>query len=167
VWLDKGCINQQAISASLACLPLYLFGCNELLVMCGETYASRLWCVMELFTYLRVSDGNVDKMTVRPILSDADANTPANALHAQQRAMRAFRAFECAKAQCYDPKDREHLLSVVESGFGSFDTFDGVVRQLFVALLKRRLGAAAWQQASRRSLMVSALQHNSGGRLPV
>lgn len=45
VWLDKACINQQKISESLAGLPIYLSGCQEMVVLMGETYLSRLWWV--------------------------------------------------------------------------------------------------------------------------
>ena len=43
LWLDKACIDQSDIDANLACLPLFLSGCNELLVLPGATYPLRLW----------------------------------------------------------------------------------------------------------------------------
>ena len=45
LWLDKACIDQSDIDATLACLPLFLSGCKELLVLPGATYPLRLWCV--------------------------------------------------------------------------------------------------------------------------
>ncbi len=45
LWLDKACIDQSDIDANLACLPLFLSGCQELLVLPGATYPLRLWCV--------------------------------------------------------------------------------------------------------------------------
>ena len=50
---DKACIDQGNIQQSLACLPIFLAGCQTLLVVAGPTYCSRLWCVMELFTFAR------------------------------------------------------------------------------------------------------------------
>ena len=50
---DKACIDQNNIKQSLACLPVFLAGCQTLLVVAGPTYCSRLWCVMELFTFAR------------------------------------------------------------------------------------------------------------------
>ncbi len=44
IWLDKACIDQQNIDASLAVLPIFLAGCKSLLVLPGSTYATRLWC---------------------------------------------------------------------------------------------------------------------------
>ena len=50
---DKACIDQNSIQQSLACLPVFLAGCQTLLVVAGPTYCSRLWCVMEIFTFAR------------------------------------------------------------------------------------------------------------------
>ena len=41
---DKACIDQNSIEQSLACLPVFLAGCQTLLVVAGPTYCSRLWC---------------------------------------------------------------------------------------------------------------------------
>lgn len=43
LWLDKACIDQCNIEASLNCLPVYLAFCRGLLVLVGPTYTSRLW----------------------------------------------------------------------------------------------------------------------------
>ena len=48
---DKACIDQNNIEQSLACWPVFLAGCQTLLVVAGPTYCSRLWCAMELFTF--------------------------------------------------------------------------------------------------------------------
>ena len=44
IWLDKACIQQDAIDEALACLPVFLAGCKRLVVVAGPTYVSRLWC---------------------------------------------------------------------------------------------------------------------------
>ena len=54
----QACIDQNNIAASLPCLPIFLSGCKELLVVAGATYTSRLWCVMELFTFLKAREFN-------------------------------------------------------------------------------------------------------------
>ena len=43
LWVDKACIDQTAIEENLASLPIFLAGCRQLLVLAGETYATRLW----------------------------------------------------------------------------------------------------------------------------
>ncbi len=41
-----GAINciKTDINTDLAVLPIYLYGCNLLLMIVGHTYTSRLWC---------------------------------------------------------------------------------------------------------------------------
>ena len=63
IWLDKASIDQTDISTALACLPVYLAGCNTLLVLAGPTYTERLWCIVEVFTYLRMG-GAPERMVV-------------------------------------------------------------------------------------------------------
>ena len=50
---DKACLDQGNIQQALACLPVFLAGCQTLLVVAGPTYCSRLWCVMERFAFVR------------------------------------------------------------------------------------------------------------------
>ncbi len=45
----QACIDQTNIDASLQSLPIFLSGCKELLVLAGQTYPTRLWCVLEMF----------------------------------------------------------------------------------------------------------------------
>ena len=42
-----------------------------------------------------------------------------------------FATFDAGKAQCFLASDREHLLAVIEAGFGDFDDFNRVARNLF------------------------------------
>ena len=34
------------------CVIVFLSGCQQLVVLCGKTYTQRVWCVIELFTWL-------------------------------------------------------------------------------------------------------------------
>jgi len=47
-WIDKYCIDQNAIEANLTCLPVFIAACDRLLVLAGETYLKRLWCLIEV-----------------------------------------------------------------------------------------------------------------------
>jgi len=51
-WIDKYCIDQESIEDSLMCLPLFLCGCQKLVIFYGPTWPSRLWCVVESFLWL-------------------------------------------------------------------------------------------------------------------
>ena len=41
-WLDKVCINQSSIERDLRCLPIFVSSCDNLLILAGESYATRL-----------------------------------------------------------------------------------------------------------------------------
>ena len=45
--------------------------------------------------------------------------------------------FDASSAQCHKLEDREHLLSVIESGFGGFEEFNALAREMV---------SAAWPQ---------------------
>ena len=180
---DKACIDQNNIQQSLACLPVFLAGCQTLLVVAGPTYCSRLWCVMELFTFARserpllirtlldCADATIEAMILRSnkdlnvltteSLSCAPLTRGAGACVAvggdqdrveihliahpdddQTEARRLltvqFATFDAGKAQCFLASDREHLLAVIEAGFGDFDDFNRVARSLLVGRVSRR-----------------------------
>ena len=114
VWLDKACISQTNISESLSCLPVFLSGCRVLVVLAGSTYTSRLWCVMELFVFLRMG-GTREDVVVYPL---------------EPGAYETLASFDAARARCYLPKDRQHLLAVIEAGMGDFALFNDIIRSM-------------------------------------
>ena len=52
-----------------------------------------------------------------------------------------FAGFDAAKAQCFLPSDREHLLAVIEAGFGDFHDFNRIARTLFASRLHGELSS--------------------------
>ena len=157
--LDKACIDQtvrrcrsvlgrtpprisprhpaaQNIDANLASLPIFLAGCKQLLVLAGETYASRLWCVMELFIFVRMG-GNRDDIKVS-LLADDDL-----ALLLSQ--------FDASKARCFLDGDRQRLLAVIEASFGTTTPFNSVIRGIF----NEKLGVAPPQKSSTLKRLTS------------
>lgn len=121
LWMrSKACIDQANIDASLAGLPVYVSGCQTLLVLCGETYLSRLWCCLELFTFL-VMGAEKERVEVNRI-----SNAP--------ELSEGLVKFRSADAQCYKEEDRQRMLGVVESAYGTLEAFDeAVVRVLLNA----------------------------------
>lgn len=126
LWLDKASIDQQDIAAQLACLPVWLAGCKSLLICAGPTFVQRLWCVIEVFTFLRLGSG-YDHLILLPIECDQDGGREA----AELQVFEGFRTFDVRRAMCFHEAERQHLLSVVESGFGDLEVFNSMVRHLF------------------------------------
>ena len=153
LWLDKACIDQTNIDQSLACLPVFLSGCQILLIVAGPTYCSRLWCVMEIFTFMRMG-GAMDRIDVE-LITHPDQDRVTRAFAAKRELMEQLATFDAAKAQCFKQADRQRLLAVIEAGFGNFDEFNTGVREVFKL---RRMSVAA---ARMSVAAASGLQHAS------
>ena len=143
IWLDKACIDQDDIQASLSCLPVFLAGCSTLLVLSGPTYVSRLWCVMEVFTHIRMG-GSVENIRVLPLVV---GESEEERMHSARAILEAISTFDASKAKCFIPADRQRLLAVIEMGFGTFSRFNTQVREvlwtsMMQGALPRKLRAA-------------------------
>ena len=83
---DKACIDQKGdINASLKVLPIFLLSSKMFVVLAGKTYTSRLWCVLEMFTFLR-GGGSLDRIAVYPLdidSTEAITNFDIRRLHCQ------------------------------------------------------------------------------------
>ena len=128
-------------------MPVYLSGCQTLLIMAGPTYCSRLWCVMEIFTFLFMG-GKLDRIEIHALSASDDAPTaPVDGRRSLDDLKHQFATFDAAKAQCFLPKDKHRLLAVVEAGFGDFEEFNVKVRTAFA----KRLEAPASRTRHKRS----------------
>lgn len=89
---------------------------EKLLCLVGASYASRLWCVMELFTFVRIRGKRED--IIVELLGDA------------AKLASSLAKFDAGRARCYLAKDRHALLAVIEVAFGTFAPFNQLVREL-------------------------------------
>ena len=97
-------------------MPFFLSGCRSRVVLAGPTYASRLWCVVELFVFLRMG-GEKERIRVLE-LGGVDVRGALN-------------RFDAAHAKCFLVEDQERLLAIVEAGFGSLAPFSALIRGIF------------------------------------
>ena len=123
LWVDKACIDQLNIDESLACLPVFVSGCQRLLLLVGPTYTSRLWCVMEVFIFLRMG-GEREAMEVMLLDESADAALASR-----------LAKFDAAKAKCFHDSDKQRLWAVIEASYGTFGPFNKLVRGLIAEKL--------------------------------
>ena len=87
-------------------LPINVTACRKMLVLCGETYSTRLWCIWELFVLNAFSsqDTAAKKIEFRsPDLNDYD-----DALH-------SLRNFSMDQARCFDPNEEDKLRAIIHS----------------------------------------------------
>ena len=97
------------------------------MVLAGESYTSRLWCVMELFAFVHMG-GDLGDIEV------LEAHAPGGELAVAE----AFANFDAANANCFDPKDKAHMLRVIEAAFGDMQSFNASIRPLMAKLSARR-----------------------------
>ena len=109
VWLDTVCLDNNELSIDLLCLPIFVSGCRHFLIINGPTWASRLWCVVEFFTFVQVTNNGLDNVV---ILSPS--------IDMQSQSIRIV----SSKAQCAFARDRHALLAAIESCFGDLLAFD-------------------------------------------
>ena len=121
VWLDKACVNQANVDEALTALPVFLAGCEELVVLNGPSYSSRLWCAMEIFTFLKMggTKGRVNAFKL------GKGKTP------RRMKSNPLERFDASKATCFKLSDKHKLLAVIETGAGSLHQFNAQVRNLF------------------------------------
>ena len=140
------------------CLPVFLSGCKQLLMMVGKTYMSRLWCVMEVFIYMRIkgatSIGELSsQLTIKLLGEDATSIS--------ERIAR----FEAAKAQCRHDRDRQRLLAVIEASFGTTAPFDELVVKVFNEQVIGVKGLQRQIDTLRRQMVERDAQHEAMHRL--
>eukprot|EP00931_Biecheleriopsis_adriatica_P074767 TRINITY_DN4876_c0_g1_i2.p1 TRINITY_DN4876_c0_g1~~TRINITY_DN4876_c0_g1_i2.p1 ORF type:complete len:501 (-),score=39.69 TRINITY_DN4876_c0_g1_i2:41-1543(-) len=141
VWFDKVCIDQTNIEADLRCLPIFLSGCNSLLVLYGPTYLSRLWCIIEIFTFILVG-GSIENIDIKCVLREEPAHDDMRLL------VSAFEDFDVADCQCYDQSDKARILAIVGTAFGSLGAFNEVVVNLLAQIQRVSPTLSQMSQAS-------------------
>jgi hypothetical protein len=125
VWVDRLCIDQSAIASSIQLLPVYLSGCRRLLCLCGESYFTRLWCLVELFVFVETG-GHVEDIDVLSVREDGAQ------LGVEQI------TFDVRDATCSSATDTDRLLATIEASFDGADTFNARMYELVGAQARSR-----------------------------
>ena len=69
-----------------------------MLVIAGPSYTTRLWCIMEIFTYIQMTRGIADEQI---------AVVPIGEGTALEGIKESFRSFRGEKAECFKKSDKE------------------------------------------------------------
>jgi len=135
LWIDKYSINQNKIADSLACLPVYLVGCQKLVILCGTTYLERLWCLVEIYVFLHMG-GAVDDIEVlllggnSPPACDSSCGVRASWSSASHiRLEEQIRNFNPRAARCHSDYDTDRLQAVI--GAAGHEQIVELVRKVF------------------------------------
>lgn len=123
VWLDKCCIDQCNIDADLRCLPVFLSGCQKMVVLCGVTYLSRLWCIMELFTYVHMG-GDPNAIELHLLLRAGRRIEDRCAIST------LIESFDAGMCTCANDADRDRMLEIIRTAYGDIREFNQAVRRI-------------------------------------
>merc|ERR1711933_85609 len=142
IWFDKACIDQNDVQADLRGLPIFLYGCKELLILCGPTYLQRLWCVVELFTFVHIG-GKLHQIKMVPLCRDAAGEEDRDAI------LRTIENFDAEQCACFDPSDKERMLEIIVAAFGCMESFNTVLHAL---MRQARLGEKSTAQQEKEAI---------------
>jgi len=124
VWIDKCCIDQSNIQCDLACLPVFLSGCKKIVVFCGASYLSRLWCIMEIFTFVQMCRRTDDIEFHILVHEDREWQDSA-------AVKEAFERFDARECECFLAEDKEQMLQIILGAFGDMSSFNRQVSAMF------------------------------------
>ncbi len=120
VWIDKMCLDQANLEDDLMCLPVFISGSAQMLVLAGRTYLSRLWCMVELFAHHHVASGE-DRLQVLPVIRDGHREEDVLSMKL------GFATFDVEHCQCSVVKDRDVLPKMIMVACGSAASFNQIV----------------------------------------
>ena len=123
VWFDKYCIDQTAIDESVRRLPIFVVASSKFVVLLGSSYASRCWCMLELFVFNSVVRSGLFQPTDLVIapLKNKDSGRDLE---------RLAQTFNIHDTQCLLDRDRQTILGIVETAGDGHEGFDAAVRAL-------------------------------------
>jgi len=143
LFIDRVCMAPALYRrpAAVEATPVYLGGAKSLLVLAGETFARRLWCVTEVLLFLSLG-GSPSQVHVATLATDADA---------LQRFAESCEAFDVREAQCHRADDAAHLRGLLTACFGGdVGAFNTHARAALAAVVRAQPGSvAALSRAAR------------------
>jgi hypothetical protein len=129
--------------APLSCLTdclclgtLETVACAKLLVLCGESYVTRLWCVWELYTFFAVRS-DLDRMKLEFLSAEDNFD--------------ALASFDVANAHCFSPDDEARLRNVIE--VGGAENFNELIRDCAI-----KMGVVKQEEDDLRKTMLQQQQ---------
>jgi len=140
-WVDKFCIDQRDVADGLRVLPVNVMACRKVLVLCGRTYPTRLWCAWELCVLLSFMslEMALKQLVVMPL---------------SQASLGELAKFDSSVARCYNPNEELRLRRVI-TAIGQV-RFESKIRAVGQLILDRELNG--------QGLMMDSAGGNFGER---
>jgi hypothetical protein len=127
-WFDKLCIDQENLHEGLSVLPINIMKSNQLLVLAGRNYISRLWCIWELFTLFAFMSEALALQKIK--LESIDEPTFTAEM------LESMRDFDVSSCKCYDPNETGKIREIIFS-VGA-DRFNNRIHKFANLLIEQR-----------------------------
>ena len=126
--------------------------CNSMLVLCGDTYATRLWCVWELFSLFAFSSKNQAERRIKFVPLLRPSQTAPDMLQSLKR-------FRLSASHCFDPNEEARLRDIIHARGEAL--FEGRIRELGEACERKfNLGTSDRYTLSDDFCQVNSEIHN-------
>ncbi len=127
-WFDKLCIDQENLDEGLSVLPINIMKSNQLLVLAGRNYISRLWCIWELFTLFAFMSEALALQKIK--LESIDEPTFTAEM------LESMRYFDISSCKCYSPNETGKIREIIFS-VGA-DRFNNRIRKFANLLIEQK-----------------------------
>eukprot|EP00929_Paragymnodinium_shiwhaense_P000092 TRINITY_DN10024_c0_g2_i3.p1 TRINITY_DN10024_c0_g2~~TRINITY_DN10024_c0_g2_i3.p1 ORF type:complete len:564 (-),score=109.05 TRINITY_DN10024_c0_g2_i3:1072-2700(-) len=145
IWFDKFCIDQTDIETDLRGLPVFLSGCKELVVLCGPTYLTRLWCVVEIFTFVHMG-GALNRIIFKSLVRKEHEEEDS------EKITEIFDSFDGNNCNCIVQADKDKMLGIIMAAYGSMDAFNDEVQN--ITKMARRVRGGGQDRKYARAVTV-------------
>uniref|UniRef100_A0A7S2FV16 TIR domain-containing protein n=1 Tax=Octactis speculum TaxID=3111310 RepID=A0A7S2FV16_9STRA len=126
LWIDMFCLgNGQQATDRLKGLCMYIRACDRMLVLCGPTYSTRLWCAWEIFSVLAFQTESEALKRIELVALDK-VGIPEGGW--ESNALMALEVFSVTKSTCNDPNDEFVMKNIIDAVDRS--QFDSKVQRL-------------------------------------
>jgi hypothetical protein len=139
-------------------LPVTVMSAESVLVLHGDTYTSRLWCVLELYCVFAFAPDS--ESAAKRVVFSIGSNAISSGI------VRKLRQFDAADARCFDPNEENKIRRMIAAT--GKDAFDTAIHQLALHLQSHtqrfKVGVRAVQAVRRFEVGVRAVQpvHRTG-----
>ena len=124
---SKYCIDQNAIDLSVRRLPIFVVASSKFFVLLGPSYATRCWCMLELFVFNSVQRSGLFRssdLIIAPLKSKTTGNADVSML------ANLAASFNVHNTMCFCDVDRQTIFGIVETAGDGHKGFDNAVRAL-------------------------------------
>jgi hypothetical protein len=94
-----------------------------MVVFCGVTYLSRLWCIMELFTFVHMG-GDPNAIELHLLLRAGRRLADRGTISA------LIESFDAGMCTCANDTDRDRMLEIIHTAYGDIREFNKAVRAI-------------------------------------